>query len=219
MKCPHCQVEIHEYMYQKDVTSDNYENWFTRYQNCPSCKKSIIYLFSKDKIEITKTMKEPYLIYPRTNGRALAPAEVPSSIAEDFNEAALILTDSPKASAALSRRCLQATLREIKSIHPGSLDSEINQAIRLFPSYIGDAIDAIRKMGKFTTYSKKSESVGEIVPVELGEAEWTLEVLELLFDFCYIQPKILKEKKAKLDTKLANIGKSTFESNDEIEVE
>ena len=31
--------------------------------------------------------------------------------------------------------------------------------------------------------------------------------------------KILKEKKAKLDTKLANIGKSTFESNDEIEVE
>lgn len=155
MKCPHCQVEIHEYMYQKDVTSDNYENWFTRYQNCPSCKKSIIYLFSKDKIEITKTMKEPYLIYPRTNGRALAPAEVPSSIAEDFNEAALILTDSPKASAALSRRCLQATLREIKSIHPGSLDSEINQAIRLFPSYIGDAIDAIRKMGKFTTYSKK----------------------------------------------------------------
>ena len=31
--------------------------------------------------------------------------------------------------------------------------------------------------------------------------------------------KILKEKKAKLDTKLANMGKSTFESNDEIEVE
>jgi len=219
MKCPHCQVEIHEYMYQKDVTTDNYENWFTRYQNCPSCKKSIIYLFSKDKVETTKTLKEPYLIYPRTNERALAPADVPANIAEDFNEAALILHFSPKASAALSRKCLQATLREIKSIHHGSLDSEINQAIRLFPSYIGDAIDAIRKMGNFTSYPKKSESAGEIMPVLAGEAEWALEVLELLFDFCYVQPKILKGKKAKLDAKLANIAKPSFEDDEKIEVE
>ncbi len=217
MKCPHCQVEIHEYMYQKDVTTDNYENWFTRYQNCPSCKKSIIYLFSKDKIDATKTLQEPYLIYPKTSGRALAPSDVPSNIAEDYNEATLILNYSPKASAALSRKCLQATLREIKSIHPGSLDSEINQAIRLFPSYIGDAMDAIRKMGNFTSYPKKSESVGEIMPVQAGEAEWALEVLELLFDFCYVQPKILKDKKAKLDEKLANIGKPSFENFGEIQ--
>ena len=65
-------------------------------------QKSIIYLFSKDKVETTKTLKEPYLIYPRTNERALAPADVPANIAEDFNEAALILHFSPKASAALS---------------------------------------------------------------------------------------------------------------------
>ena len=44
--------------------------------------KSIIYLFSKDKVETTKTLKEPYLIYPRTNERALAPADVPANIAK-----------------------------------------------------------------------------------------------------------------------------------------
>ena len=118
-------------------------------------KKYYLSIF-KDKVETTKTLKEPYLIYPRTNERALAPTDVPANIAEDFNEAALILHFSPKASAALSRKCLQATLREIKSIHHGSLDSEINQAIRLFPSYIGDTIDAIRKMGNFTSYPKRA---------------------------------------------------------------
>jgi hypothetical protein len=41
-----------------------------------------------------------------------APIEVPKEFADDYNEACLILEDSPKSSAALSRRCLQHILRE-----------------------------------------------------------------------------------------------------------
>jgi len=53
------------------------------------------------------------MIYPRTGGRNPAPQEVDDFIAEDYNEACLILNDSPKASAALSRRCLQINRRDI----------------------------------------------------------------------------------------------------------
>ena len=99
------------------------------------------------------------------------------------------------------------------------MDSEINQAIRLFPSYIGDAIDAIRKMGNFTSYPKKSESAGEIMPVLAGEAEWALEVLELLLIFVMFNQKILK-KKSKIRCKtFANITKPSFEDDEKIEVE
>lgn len=53
-----------------------------------------------------------WLIYPKGAGRPFAPQEVPQHLADDFNEACLVFADSPKASAALSRRCLQALLRE-----------------------------------------------------------------------------------------------------------
>lgn len=44
--------------------------------------------------------------------------------------------------------------------------------------------------------------------VEPGESEWDLDVLEGLFDFYYVQPAILKEKRAALDKKLGQAGKS-----------
>jgi hypothetical protein len=43
--------------------------------------------------------------------------------------------------------------------------------------------------------------------VEPGEAEWNLDVLEALFDFYFVQPELLKKKRAALDAKLAEAGK------------
>lgn len=43
--------------------------------------------------------------------------------------------------------------------------------------------------------------------VEPGEAEWTLDVLESLFDFYFVQPERLKMKKKALDKKLKDSGK------------
>lgn len=52
------------------------------------------------------------MIYPKSNNRTFDLAEVPKDLSEDYSEACLVIGDSPKASAALSRRCLQAVLRE-----------------------------------------------------------------------------------------------------------
>ena len=53
----------------------------------------------------------------------------------------------------------------------------------------------------------KSQSTGEIVDVEPGEADWNLEALEALFDFYYVQPAKTAARKAALNKKLADAGK------------
>jgi len=46
-----------------------------------------------------------------------------------------------------------------------------------------------------------------IVDVEDGEAEWNLDVLDLLFDFYFVQPAISAKRKAALNQKLKDAGK------------
>jgi len=45
------------------------------------------------------------------------------------------------------------------------------------------------------------------LPVESGEAEWNLDVIEALFDFYFVQPAIIKKKKDALNKKLTEGGK------------
>lgn len=75
------------------------------------------------------------------------------------------------------------------------------------PSHLVEAIDAIRNIGNFATHPIKSQKTGEIVPVEPGEAEWNLDVLESLFDFYFVQPEVIKRKRKALNEKLKSAGK------------
>jgi hypothetical protein len=135
------------------------------------------------------------------------PEEVPTPIAEDYIEAALVLADSPKASAALSRRCLQAVLREAGHTKAKDLDDQIKEILQKLPSRIAEDVDAVRNVGNFAAHPSKSKNTGEIIDVEPAEAEWNLEVLELLFDYYYVQPEKNKERRASLNAKLADGGK------------
>jgi len=53
----------------------------------------------------------------------------------------------------------------------------------------------------------KSAHSGEILDVEPGEAEWSLDVLDLLFDFYFIQPALVKDTQAQLNAKLSGAGR------------
>jgi hypothetical protein len=80
------------------------------------------------------------------------------------------------------------------------------------PSYLADQIDAIRNIGNFAAHPSKDTNTGEIVEVEEGEADWLLGVLDALFDYIFIQPAKLEERKKKLNTKLKSIGKLPMKS-------
>ena len=220
MKCPHCIVEVNENFVQFCIGIDPEGHWSTYVMNCPNpkCGKLIIDIASGIPIKnphgqiINASLSKinwRQTVRPFTSARPPVPPEVDVLFAADYNEACLILNFSPKASAALSRRCLQNILREKAGVKKGDLANEIQQTIdsKSIPSHLSESIDAIRNIGNFAAHPLKSTSTGEIVDVEVGEAEWLLDVLEALFDFYFVQPAILKAKRQALDKKLADIGK------------
>ena len=147
--------------------------------------------------------------WPRGVSRAPVAAEVPPKIGEDYKEACLVLADSPKASAALSRRCLQNVLRTAAGVKHGNLANEIDEVIatKTLPNITADSLDIVRVIGNFAAHPMKSTSTGEIMDVEPHEAEWNLDVLESLFDFYYVLPTRAQTKKDAINKKLVDAGK------------
>jgi hypothetical protein len=100
-------------------------------------------------------------------------------------------------------------LRDEAKARPGNLADEIQQAIDSgkLPADLSESVDAIRNIGNFAAHPLKSQQTGQILDVEPGEAEWTLDVLESLFEFYFVRPAALQKRKAALNQKLREAGK------------
>jgi hypothetical protein len=214
MKCPHCLIAFHENREDFQLDEDRTSRWKLFRQTCPECGKFIFSLqeeYSRYRASGRNCYrnKRSFLCYPKAPSRTPLPEEVPDEYSKDYSEACLTLADSPKASAALSRRCLQHLLREKAGIKKGNLADEIQQVLDTAkpPSYLLESLDAIRNIGNFAAHPIKSTASGEIIDVEPGEAEWNLDVLESLFDHFFVQPAIIKKKRDDLDAKLKEAGK------------
>ena len=216
MKCPHCSIDFHDFPFGARIGRDIDGEWGIIRITCSACKRDIYKLvcaraFSNDphRGERPIDIRVEYLVRPKVSFRPPPPSEVPTGYAADYLEACLVLADSPKASAALSRRCLQNVLRGEAHVKPSDLAKEIQEVLDSgkLPTHIADSIDAVRNIGNFAAHPIKSESTGEIVEVEPGEAEWNLDVLESLFDFYFVQPEKSRQRRAALNQKLADAGK------------
>ena len=214
MKCPHCLVQFHDREKLTFLGGDVEAWWSVASSTCPNCEKLIFQLAKVDVDPnfvglVMSNPRDHILIRPRASSRSPVPPQVPERFAEDYREACLVLVDSPKASAALSRRCLQNILREIAEVKHGKLLNEIQEVINgnSLPSDIVDSIDLIRNIGNFAAHPTKNQSTGEILPVETGEAEWCLDVIEMLFEFYFVRPENNRAKLASINQKLADAGK------------
>jgi len=217
MKCPHCKVGIAE-AYAR-VAIANYPQttlrndeiiqnviWTALHQRCPECHEVII---QSDRM-IPGVSTTTFLGYPHgDDGARDIPPEVTAPYRDDFREACLVLPLSAKASAALSRRCLQAVLREKAQTKKKDLADQIDEVIgaKAVPAYIADELHAVRNIGNFAAHTMKSTNTGAIIDVEVGEAEWNLDVLESVFDFYFVQPELAAKRKAELNKKLKEAGK------------
>lgn len=215
MKCPHCLTEFHDNRQETSLGRDRDGEWVVFKQDCPACKKMVLAIGAyalgqaNNGTFYRQGQTKHYLVRPRVASRPPPPSEVPDAFTADYREACLVIGDSPKASAALSRRCLQHLLREVAKVKPGNLANEIQETIdsgRL-PSHLVESIDAIRNIGNFAAHPMKSTASGEVLPVEAGEAEWNLDVIEALFDFYFVSPALLKKKRDALNQKLQEAGK------------
>lgn len=213
MKCPHCAIAF-------TWTASNHQAvgrdtdaavWQFESTNCPECGRLIIQLAKFELLTGNTRSSETgrRTVQPRATNRPPCPAQVPDAIRTDYLEACLVLDDSPKASAALSRRVLQAILREAAKVKPRNLADEIDEVLasKTLQSAIAESLDAVRHIGNFAAHPTKSKNTGEVIDVEPGEAEWNLDVVEALFDVYYVQPAAMAAKKASLNAKLAEAGK------------
>lgn len=217
MKCPHCLVKFHDQVGEIDLGEDVNFQWKIIKRCCPDCEKFIFHLRnftykSFGSTYIPETISE-ILIRPKVANRNPVPQEVPPQFSVDYIEACLVLSDSPKASAALSRRCLQLLIREKLNITKNNLFQEIQEVIDQgqLPSDILESIDAIRNIGNFAAHPIKSESTGEIVPVEPFEADWNLDVIEMLFEYLFVRPQLIQRKRDALNAKLNDAGKNDMQ--------
>jgi hypothetical protein len=204
MKCPHCTIDFHAHETIVYIDSDPDGYWAVGASHCSACSKIVIRLISADQYYHASnqlgTELTSRLVRPRVAGRPPVPRDVPEKYREDYDEACLVLPDSAKASAALSRRCLQLILRDEAKVKPRDLSQEIQELLdrHTLPSHIEESLDAVRNIGNFAAHPIKSKSTGEIVPVEPGEAEWNLDVVESLFDFYFVAPARTRERREAL---------------------
>lgn len=205
MKCPHCLHAVHINFNANIILEDEVLRWVAEASHCPACDQPIIYISSY--FLYTQETNDRLLAYPRGISRSPLPAEVPPEFAGDYNEACRVLADSPKASAALSRRCLQHLLREKASATQHNLIDQISHVMPSLPSHLAEMIDSVRVMGNFAAHPMKSTNTGEVLDVEPGEAEWLLDTLEELFDHYLVKPALIQQKRTAINGKLAQAGK------------
>jgi hypothetical protein len=114
------------------------------------------------------------------------PDYIPKPILDDYGEACLIRDLSPKASATLSRRCLQGIIRDFwrGKVKPGRLAKEIEQLEGLVDDDTWQAIDGVRSVGNIGAHME--EDINVIVDVEPHEAQLLVELIEILLKDWYV---------------------------------
>lgn len=218
--CPHCKVGVRYEVANVIVGTVDQRSASFQVQtagscrlhldvcSCPSCGRPIIHLAS---IRLPNgAVEQPNeMLFPSGLDRPI-PAEVESAapeLAADFREAVAVFPKGKQASAALSRRYLQLILKEKGGATKRDLSDQIDEVLPKLPTELAANVDAIRQVGNFAAHPLKSQSTGEIVKVEDGEAEWLLDVLEELFDYYYVAPVQAASKRAALNKKLSDLGK------------
>jgi len=212
-QCPHCrQYYFAEAPDDSFIGRDGTGEWRVRTALCPACNRLTITLLLYHPGKEISTFRRQ--VIPPGTHRPPLPPEVPQEFAGDYLEACEVLPSSAKASAALSRRCLQHLLREQAKVKAQELAKEIEEVLasKSLPSHIAEIVDAIRNYGNFSTHPIKDAQTGSVIDVEEGEAEWLLEILEALFDWYFVQPAKWQQKKAALNQKLAQAGKLPMKS-------
>jgi hypothetical protein len=198
--CPHCErdVTISEGRISHGWHTLSIENvggrksLMTTFIVCPNqkCRKFTLFAALHEseqkpphyKETLVKKVQDWSLIPPSASKHF--PDYVPAPIREDYLEACLIKDLSTKASATLSRRCLQGIIRDFWNVKPGRLVDEIEQIKDRVDPVTWEAIEAVRKLGNIGAHMEKDINV--IVEVDPNEAALLIGLVETLLKEWYV---------------------------------
>jgi len=155
-----------------------------------------------------------YQIYPLGRFPRLFP-NTKEEFKKDYEAACRTLSVSPEASACMSRRCLQSLLRSrgyVQRELAGQIEAVLaeHDPDKMLPKSLRQIVDAVRGYGNFAAHAQNSKTTLEIIPIEPGEAEWCIEIIEHLLFFYFEEPAAAEEKLGKANKKFGDGGRPTL---------
>ncbi len=147
----------------------------------------------------TSMIKQWNLIPP--SEAKVFPHYIPKPILDDYAEGCLIKDLSPKASATLSRRCLQGMIRDFWGVKKSKLIDEIEAIKDKVDPLTWKAIDAVRRIGNIGAHME--QDINLIIDVEQDEASLLIQLIETLIKDWYIT-RYEREERLKQIVEVAN---------------
>lgn len=147
---------------------------------CPNCEKETYTLITKDN---NGNYSNKIPIIPNSFAKDYGEI-VPSKIQEDYREAYAILHLSPKASATLSRRCIQGMIRDYWNVSENTLYQEIDIIKPNLNKLQNEAIDVLRQIGNIGAHPNKD--INTIIDINPKDAEILIKLIEYFIEEWYI---------------------------------
>ena len=196
--CPYCNrdstitgnnysASIHNF---DDNNKDGHLGILTEAITCPNddCKEyTITGTLKRARYNPNLQLYGPALITWKMRPQSFAiplPDYIPEPVKNDYEEACLIRDLSPKASATLSRRCLQGIVRDYWGIRKNRLVDEINAIKEKVDPITWKAIDSVRSIGNIGAHMEKD--IDLVIDVEPEEAQLLIGLIEILIKDWYI---------------------------------
>ena len=149
------------------------------FYKCPNCLEYSISIQGKG----SKVKKIDTMIKPNSTAKPY-PDYIPQAIRNDYEEACAIVDLSPKASATLSRRCLQGMIHDFWNIKLKNLNQEITTLKEFISADLWQVIDGLRELGNIGAHMEKD--INLIIDIDENEARYLIQFIELLMKEWYI---------------------------------
>lgn len=160
----------------------------------PECRKPTITIEINREYSHAKIYEK--ILLPKHVTKKQFPSYIPPQIINDYLEACSIVELSPKASATLSRRCLQGMIHDFWNIKKSRLIEEISELKSKIPLDTWEAIDSLRKIGNIGAHMEKDVNI--IVDVDPEEAAILISLIEMLSEEWYIARHNKEERLKKI---------------------
>jgi hypothetical protein len=179
--------------------------------NCanPQCGELVIRVHSETGGgEIAQT--ETWLACPR-RGRRHVDLLVPEPYRRDYDEATAILDLSPRMSAVLARKIVGDLLANYEN----HTERRITQQIESFngntkhPRHIRENLHHLREIADFGAHTQVNER-DEIIEASRDEAEWTLDLVDRLFEYLIVTPEKDRAMRETFDQKIADASRTAI---------
>lgn len=195
-QCPYCQMIM---PISEETTSKQYPSFDSQHSitltnkgyyygnsaielifyKCPNCSQYTISAIGMGTF--VKDVNSQ--LHPKSLAKQF-PEYIPEAIRQDYEEACAIVSLSPKASATLSRRCLQGMIRDFWDIKESNLSKAIEQLEGKIPVPQWNVINGVRRIGNIGAHMEKD--INLIIDIDPDEAQKLIKLIEHLLEQWYI---------------------------------